>query len=131
MESEKPAVFPVIWWAMVLAQFVYAGIVLFVLPQKAARPGDILQVVFPAVALADVIAAQVFWARQRGDGAVPSTASTGSMNQMVIAIWGLDSAPGCLGLILAILGASLATSLGLIALSLVALVINGFWGLPE
>jgi hypothetical protein len=40
-------------------------------------------------------------------------------------------APGCLGLILAILGVSLATSLGLIGLSLVALVINGFWGLPE
>ena len=87
MVSEKPAAYAVIWWALVVAQFVYAVVVLFVLPQKAARPGDILQFVFPAVALADVIAAQVFWARQRGDGAAPSTASPGSMNQMVIAIW--------------------------------------------
>lgn len=127
MVSARVSGYPMIWWGMVSAVFVYTFLALFVLePAGAVDPMVLYGLAAAGAAQAGI--AQVMWAKARS--ADPPAAGASAPPWPVVA-WALDEAPAVMGFILFMLGGPIALSLTLLGVSLAALLMNPYCALES
>jgi hypothetical protein len=148
--SSRPPVLAIIWGALAAAQFIYAALILFVLPRTQAPLESVVSMILGIAAFASVSTAQFFWGRAMsartgaGSGAgqtgsqemggagsrgTPHAQSPGGAAEIppVVTVWAMDEVAGVLGFVHFMIGGDPMLSLGFMGLSLTALILNGFW----
>lgn len=131
MVEQSPTPHAMVWWGLLTAPFIYAGILLFALPTAPPATDLTVPIVLAAFGIVQALAAQVLWVLIRRGAFAGRTTSSGEPVQMPIVVWALDESAGVFGLVIAFLGAPLAWSVALFGVAAVALLLNPYWALEE
>jgi len=131
MVSENASAHTTVWWGMLAAQFIYAGILLFALPGPPPAQDLVLPAVLAALGIVQALAAQVLWVQIKRGAFAGRTGANGTPLPMPIVAWALDESAGVFGLVIAFLGAPQAWSFTLFGVTVVALLLNPYWTLEE
>lgn len=128
MVQERATGHALIWWGMLTAPFIYAG-VLLLRPFAVPPAQDLLMpTVFLALGVAQALAGQVLWVLHRRGG-LPRHITTAAPRTVPIIVWSLDESAAVMGLVIAFIGAPVAWSVALFGVAVAALLLNPYWTL--
>lgn len=130
MVEERAGPQAMVWWGLLSAPFIYAGILFFALPPAPPATDLTVPIVLATLGVLQALAAQVLWVRIKR-GAFTARTANGTPSPMPIVVWALDEGAAVYGLVIAFLGAPQAWSIGLFAVAVVALLLNPYWTLEE
>jgi hypothetical protein len=129
MVSDRAPGYAMIWWGMVFAQFVYAGIVIYVVPPRIPGPDPLIPMVLASVAVGSALFGQLVWVQFRRGALATMNPDGAPLHPMAIVAWALDESAGIMGVVVAFLGGAASLSLALMAVSLLALLLNPYWSI--